>query len=285
MEHADSASPLDGCVMRLTRLQKAIVGTWNSAWVISMKLIDREPTQEMIAAGREALNLAKRISADEIPLVFSYMYDAAPEVKQEPVEYQFQGKNGFWYRFDDTRYYINTVKDGSWPIRALYALPPDAQVEIAKRDERIASLIAAGTEYQRQFFEQSDQIKELSEDRDTWKARTEFSFQQRDALAAQNQQLIDMIKQIIGHLNLYHLFSCVSGDSYDPECADLNIDKVRAIAHKALALPDLTSPVLNRVKAEALRDAADEFDAQGEWKGHGQQLRNMAAAIEKGEGL
>lgn len=25
MEHADSASPLDGCVMRLTRLQKAIV--------------------------------------------------------------------------------------------------------------------------------------------------------------------------------------------------------------------------------------------------------------------
>ena len=25
MEHADSTSPLDGCVMRLTRLQKAIV--------------------------------------------------------------------------------------------------------------------------------------------------------------------------------------------------------------------------------------------------------------------
>ena len=45
-----------------------------------------------------------------------------------------------------------------------------------------------------------------------------------------------------------------------------------------------SSPVLNRVKAEALRDA-DEFDAQGEWKGHGQQLRNMADAIEKGEGL
>lgn len=60
----------------------------------------------------------------------------------------------------------------------------EAQAEIAKRDERIASLIAAGAEYQRQFFEQSDQIKELSEDRDTWKARTEFLFQQCDELAA-----------------------------------------------------------------------------------------------------
>ena len=47
----------------------------------------------------------------------------------------------------------------------------------------------------------------------------------------------------------------------------------------------LASPVLNRVKAEALRDAADEFDAQGEWKGHGQQLRNMADDIENGESL
>ena len=52
---------------------------------------------------------------------------------------------------------------------------------------------------------------------------------------------------------------------------------------EALSLPDLASPVLNRVKAEALRDAADEFDAQGEWKGHGQQLCNMADDIEKGE--
>ena len=56
-------------------------------------------------------------------------------------------------------------------------------------------------------------------------------------------------------------------------------------AQEAIELPDLASPVLNRVKAEALRDAADEFDAQGEWKGHGQQLRKMADDIEKGEAL
>ena len=55
-------------------------------------------------------------------------------------------------------------------------------------------------------------------------------------------------------------------------------------ARNALSLPDLASPVLNRVKAEALRSAADEFDAQGEYIGHGQQLRQMADAIEKGEG-
>ena len=56
------------------------------------------------------------------------------------------------------------------------------------------------------------------------------------------------------------------------------------IAAEALALPDLASHMLNRVKAEALRSAADEFDAQGEYIGHEQQLRQMADAIEKGEG-
>ena len=98
--------------------------------------------------------------------------------------------------------------------------------------------------------------------------------QQIAELAAQNQQLLAIIKDI--------------GDfahdrSTGPSVEDA-LWEVRRLAYDALALPDLASPVLNRVKAEALRDAADEFDAQGEWKGHGQQLRNMANTIEKGEG-
>ena len=118
-----------------------------------MKLLDREPTQEMIDAGREVLNLAKRISADEIPLVFSYMYDAAPEVKQEPVAKVDANDECYWADILPDR----SVKVG----QLLYAFPPDAQAEIAKRDARIDSLTAAGAEYQRQCFEQAAEISRL----------------------------------------------------------------------------------------------------------------------------
>ena len=91
---------------------------------------------------------------------------------------------------------------------------------------------------------------------------------ERDELAAQNQQFRLALDKLARLGNEPYL-----GNSLGNK-----------IAAEALSLPDLATPVLNRVKAEALRDAADEFDAQGEWKGHGQQLRNMADAIEKGEG-
>ena len=103
--------------------------------------------------------------------------------------------------------------------------------------------------------DQAEWIKELSEDRDTWKARTEFSFQQRDKLAAQNKQLSDILKKV----------------SYvEPAWLVSQIDK-------ALALPDLAGQVLNRVKAEALREAYRlSVSSEG--------LLDMADAIEKGEG-
>ena len=43
--------------------------------------------------------------------------------KQEPVRHEFQGRDGAWYPFINQRHYENTVADGTWPIRALYALP------------------------------------------------------------------------------------------------------------------------------------------------------------------
>ena len=43
--------------------------------------------------------------------------------KQEPVRHEFQGRDGDWYPFINQRHYENTVADGTWPIRALYALP------------------------------------------------------------------------------------------------------------------------------------------------------------------
>lgn len=47
------------------------------------------------------------------------------------------------------------------------------------------------------------------------------------------------LEKIRGHSGLYNLFSCVGSDSYDPECADLNVGKCREIATKALTIqPD-----------------------------------------------
>lgn len=45
----------------------------------------------------------------------------------EPVGYQYQSRDGEWCSFIDQRHYENTVADGTWPIRAIYAAPPAAQ--------------------------------------------------------------------------------------------------------------------------------------------------------------
>lgn len=45
----------------------------------------------------------------------------------EPVGYQYQRRDGEWCSFIDQRHYENTVADGTWPIRAIYAAPPAAQ--------------------------------------------------------------------------------------------------------------------------------------------------------------
>lgn len=59
-----------------------------------------------------------------------------------------------------------------------------------------------------------------------------------DALAACKLK-DEELEKIRGHIGLYNLFSCVGSDSYDPECADLNVGKCREIATKALTIqPD-----------------------------------------------
>ena len=66
---------------------------------------------------------------------------------------------------------------------------------------------------------------------------------ERDGLISKNQNLFNAlmlstqkkdsmymtIKAASGHLNLYGLFSCIEGDSYDPECADKNVRKANSI--------------------------------------------------------
>jgi hypothetical protein len=42
----------------------------------------------------------------------------------EPVAHQFQDTDGSWHYFINPDHFKNTVEDGRWPIRALYAEPP-----------------------------------------------------------------------------------------------------------------------------------------------------------------
>ena len=46
--------------------------------------------------------------------------------------------------------------------------------------------------------------------------------------------LNEQIKRARGHMNLYRLFSCEGSDSYDPECAEKNLDKVMEILSESI---------------------------------------------------
>lgn len=65
----------------------------------------------------------------------------------EPVDYQFQCRDGKWYGFMNEQHRLNTIADGTWPIRPLYAEPqPDrvAELERELETERMR-LSACGT--------------------------------------------------------------------------------------------------------------------------------------------
>ena len=93
---------------------------------------------------------------------------------------------------------------------------------------------------------------------------------ERDELAAQNQQFRLALDKLARLGNEPYL-----GNSLGNK-----------IAAEALSISDLASPVLNRVKAEALREAAKWFNDHVDnridtWQA--EELRRMADAIEKGE--
>ncbi len=47
----------------------------------------------------------------------------------EPVSYEYQDRDGNWKPFIDRNHYVNTRKDGTWPIRELYLHPAPATPE------------------------------------------------------------------------------------------------------------------------------------------------------------
>ena len=94
-----------------------------------MKLIDREPTQEMLKA-----IASSDCAPSNYKQMFQSAYDAAPDVKQEPVA---------WVEVADSYegpYEFHGAALLGIGKHNLYTFPPDAQAEIAKRDARISRL-------------------------------------------------------------------------------------------------------------------------------------------------
>ena len=55
--------------------------------------------------------------------------------QQQPVVHQYQGRAGEWHNFMNPKHYEATVKEGSWPIRALYTSPPAQRTWVGLTDE------------------------------------------------------------------------------------------------------------------------------------------------------
>lgn len=100
----------------------ALIATANPAAIT--ELLDRlEAAEKETKSLREGL---KRMCLDEdadAKEAKALRAEIAEMEKQEPVKHEFQGRDGTWHSFLDQRHYENTVADGRWPVRALYALP------------------------------------------------------------------------------------------------------------------------------------------------------------------
>ena len=91
-----------------------------------MKLIDKEPTQEMITAMSRTYTSLKEM--------FRAAYDTAPAMEQEPFGYVREIRPMEWK-------FSKTTSWGPEVWKPVFTFPIDAQAEIAKRDARIAELI------------------------------------------------------------------------------------------------------------------------------------------------
>ena len=92
----------------------------------------------------------------------------------------------------------------------------------------------AADEFRRELQQLRQRVAELTE-------KNQNLFNALMASTQQKDNLYKSIKGAIGHLNLYGLFSCVEGDSYDPECADKNVRKALSILKSELTT-DIIKP-------------------------------------------
>lgn len=92
-----------------------------------------------------------------------------PPAEAQPVAWQYQDRDGKWHGFTDESHRLNTIEDGSWPVRALYAHPPPSApvgvdgwvVETVEDDP---NLLVINTPNKRSWIAQrGDRVFELAE--------------------------------------------------------------------------------------------------------------------------
>lgn len=58
----------------------------------------------------------------------------------EPVDCQFQDRDGKWHGFMNEKHKANTIADGTWPIRYLFAAPQEAAAPAPVNAEMLEAL-------------------------------------------------------------------------------------------------------------------------------------------------
>ena len=109
-------------------------GAWRNAVIdelVTLNIVCKKHEDDPRLAVRDCINYNVQLALD--PAISSQAQELidrgraeerTKREEQEPVAHEYQGRDGIWRGFINQQHYKNTVEDGSWPIRALYAAPP-----------------------------------------------------------------------------------------------------------------------------------------------------------------
>ena len=114
-------------------------------------------------------------------------------------------------------------------------------------------------DYPQTYDELRQRVAELEE-------KNQNLFNALMASTQQNDNLYKSIKAAVGHLNLYGLFSCVEGDSYDQECADNNVRKALSILKSELTTDILMPAGKDDPANYSMRNVCNNTEGNAKWQ-------------------
>ena len=143
-------------------------------------------------------------------------------------------------------------------------LTKERDTEIA-RNRPLQSLIKSTEETKSLLLKKSEENKEAVKQLDSERQANALLTEELAALAEQNAKMRKVLLRL----------ACLgNGDQYGNSIGN-------CIAQEALSLPDLASPVLNRIRAEGMRMAADICSEKHSLSGAEEAIRARAAELEK----
>lgn len=134
-------------------------------------------------------------------------------------------------------------------------------IEIEQLRQRVAELeILLAEAYADSDEVLRPRVAELEKERDELISKNQNLFNALILSTQKKDSLYASIKAASGHLNLYGLFSCVEGDSYDPECADKNVRKANQILRA-----ELTTEIIKPILKERTDMPIERVQAYEQW--------------------